>query len=142
MFVAPVAELVVDDLIGVYQGPRRYHKAQDGLNGLALNIGEHENGYIAGSPDYSQDRRLLFLKGSASRCAFECPAPPRPILAANGFRTSLVASLHVYFIALYYSTEFAAWLPCNDFPAKKGCHLMRYVWVEVQLHGNLAIGEI
>jgi hypothetical protein len=48
MFVAPGAELVVDDLIGVYQGPRRYHRAQDGLNGLALNIGEHENGYIAG----------------------------------------------------------------------------------------------
>ncbi|MDL1975980.1 MAG: hypothetical protein LWX55_14645 [Deltaproteobacteria bacterium] len=25
---------------------------------------------MATSPDYSQDRRLLFLKGSASRCAF------------------------------------------------------------------------
>jgi hypothetical protein len=93
----------------------------------------------------SPDRRIIPRIGgfSFSRVprpgAPLCPAPPRPILAANGFRTSLVAGLHVYFIALYYSTEFAAWLPCNDFPAKKGCHLMRYVWVEVELHGNLAI---
>ncbi|OEU49470.1 MAG: hypothetical protein BA861_06345 [Desulfobacterales bacterium S3730MH5] len=124
---------LLDGLLGIFSDKRK-----EGGKGRRAT----RNGYIAGSLDHSQDRRLLFLKGSASRCAFERSAPPRPILAANGFRTSLVVSLHVDFIALYYSTEFAAWLPCTDFPAKKGCHIMRYVWVQVQLHGNLAIGEI
>jgi len=143
VFVAPLRESVVDDiLIGINQRARFNHRTQDRFDGLALDIREHEDGYIPGSLNDSQNRRLLFLESAASRCTFESTTPCRPILATHSFGMSFVASPDVDFVALHCPLQFTTWFSYTDFLAQSHGHDVGDVRIKLQLCSDLAIGHV
>src|SRR5262249_19555271 len=143
MRVAPGRQFAVDViLVGIDHAPGADRSLDDRADGRLLDVLQHADDDLPRPLDHAQDRRLLLLKGPPTPLPLEAPPPTQALLPSDGFGMALMPGHDIDLVAFDFTFENDRGLVIDDALPQLRAHALGIVRIEVQLAGDLLIGEV
>jgi len=143
MQVIPLRQPAVDVIIiGVNHAPRMDRGSDDRVDGRLLDVLQHADDDLPSPLNHPQDRWLLLLQGPSAPLAFEASPPTESLFLLNRFGMSLMSGDDVDLVAFDLAGENDLGLVLDDALPQLRAHPLGVVGIEIQLAGDLLVGEI
>ena len=143
MQVTPLRQPALDVIfIGVNHAPRTDRGSDDRVDGRLLDVLQHADDDLPSPLNHPQDRWLLLLQGPSAPLAFEASPPTESLFLWNRFGMSLMSGDDVDLVAFDRAGENDLGLVLDDALPQLRAHPLGVVGIEIQLAGDLLVGEI